>query len=241
MSENRRRIPLGLVVVAGLSVAAVFAAAGDRLWPQAESDSRGGVQWLAHPDLPFDIIATEVSVAQFKGCLEAGACEASTVSERCNLGQQGREAHPVNCVSYPGAEQFCGYVGGRICAESEWLEACSGTDQRAFPYGPEFIDGACNVASGSSAPGGPASLSTVEVGSLESCAGGLPGLHDMAGNVAEWVAECKGDYCKFRGAGYMSNDPIDRFAGCTGVCSGNDKSLQSGVVGIRCCRDRPAG
>jgi len=37
--------------------------------------------------------------------------------------------------------------------------------------------------------------------------------------------------------GYYSNDPAARFAACRGVCSGNDKGLKSGVVGIRCCRD----
>jgi formylglycine-generating enzyme required for sulfatase activity len=59
----------------------------------------------------------------------------------------------------------------------------------------------------------------------------------MAGNVAEWVDSCKDSYCKFRGAGYLSNDPVDSFAGCSGICSGNDKAFKSGVVGIRCCKE----
>ena len=70
--------------------------------------------------------------------------------------------------------------------------------------------------------------------------GGLPPvlLADKADPefFGEWLDSCKEDYCKFRGAGYLSNDPIEHFTGCGGVCSGNKKSLMSNVVGIRCCR-----
>ncbi len=59
----------------------------------------------------------------------------------------------------------------------------------------------------------------------------------MAGNVAEWVDSCKESYCKFRGGAYLTNDPIDLFAGCGGVCAGNQKDFTSGTVGVRCCRD----
>lgn len=202
--------------------------------PTAASTTR----WIAHPDRPFDITATEVTVGQFRACVEAGACDQATVNDACNYTSAGREDHPVNCVTYHGAEQYCRHAGGRICSEPEWLDACSGPGRRAFPYGASFDAAACNVSPSAVATAGGV-LSTVPVASLETCSGGLDGLSDMAGNVAEWVADCKGDYCKFRGAGYLSNEPVDRFAGCSGVCSGNDKSLQSGVVGIRCCRDRP--
>ena len=79
--------------------------------------------------------------------------------------------------------------------------------------------------------------STVQVASHVSCEGGFSGLYDMAGNVYEWLADCKGTYCKFRGGGYFTNEPVERFTGCGGACAGNQKPLQSGTVGIRCCRD----
>lgn len=139
------------------------------------------------------------------------------------------------CVSHPGAEQVCAFVGGRLCAEQEWLSACRGTEGRAFPYGQTFDLAACNVQSETVKVAGP-TRGTAPVGSQAGCEGGLAGLFDMAGNVSEWVSDCKGAYCKFRGAGHLSNDPIERFAACQGACSGNQKTLQSSVVGVRCCR-----
>lgn len=195
----------------------------------------GAPSWVAHPSQGFEITTTEVSVSQFRACVEAGACSADSVSSKCNFGASEREDHPVNCVTYGGAEQYCAYAGGRICTEPEWLAACAGAANRKFPYGNVFDLGACNAQSQTETVEGRPST-TAPVASHWRCEGGLDGLFDMAGNVAEWVDSCKGDYCKFRGAGYLSNDPVDRFAGCSGVCSGNNKSLQSGVVGIRCCR-----
>ena len=78
---------------------------------------------------------------------------------------------------------------------------------------------------------------TAPVASHPRCQGGLAGLFDMAGNVSEWVSDCKESYCRFRGAGFISNDPVDLFASCQSACSGNQKTLKSGTVGIRCCRD----
>jgi len=195
----------------------------------------GAPSWVKHPSQGFEITTTEVSVAQFRACVEAGACSAETASSKCNFGAAEREDHPLNCVTYGGAEQYCAYAGGRICTEPEWLAACAGVSGRKFPYGNAFDLSACNAQSQTETVEGRPST-TAPVASHWRCEGGLDCLFDMAGNVAEWVDSCKGDYCKFRGAGYLSNDPVDRFAGCSGVCSGNDKSLQSGVVGIRCCR-----
>jgi len=204
--------------------------------PVPSSAATSTPTWLKHPDRAFSITATEVTVAQFRQCVTAGGCDPSTANEACNIGREDRADHPVNCVAYYGAEQFCAWAGGRVCSEDEWLAACRGSDSRAFPYGDQYDAEACNAKSTSVGISGSGS-STAPVGSFGRCEGGLPGLFDMAGNVAEWVDACKGTYCKFRGAGHQSNDPVDRFAGCSGVCSGNDKSLQSGVVGIRCCRD----
>jgi formylglycine-generating enzyme required for sulfatase activity len=192
--------------------------------------------WVRHPTLAFSITAGEVAVAQFRACVAAGVCDASNVDTRCNYGRDGHEGYPVNCVTFDGAAQYCGFVGGRLCTETEWIAACSGPLGRAFPYGEAFDAGACNVRS-NAARDANIGADTEPVASRSTCEGGLVGLYDMAGNVAEWVEACKGDYCKFRGAGYLSNDPIDLFSRCASVCSGNQKKLKSNVVGIRCCRD----
>jgi len=190
--------------------------------------------WIPHPVRPFEIAATEISVAQFRSCVTIGTCDAASVSGECNFGIEGRDDHPVNCVTHTGAEQYCRAIGARLCTQEEWLGACRGLDERPFPYGEAFDLSICNSRSQKDAVAGNAG--TVPVGSLSECEGGLPGLMDMAGNVNEWLADCKGTYCKFRGGGHISNEPIGYFAACNGVCSGNQKTLQSVTVGIRCCR-----
>lgn len=192
--------------------------------------------WIRHPEQPFSIMATEVAVSQFKLCVESRACREETFDPKCNYSAKDKAAHPMNCVSFTGAEQYCASVGGRICEESEWLAACRGSDDRAFPYGEAFDLAACNAHSRDRPAQGRAS-GTTPVGALDDCQGGLDGLYDLSGNVHEWVGPCKGDYCKFRGGAFLSNEPIERFAGCRGVCAGNQRTFTSGTVGFRCCRD----
>lgn len=218
---SMRRAFLALVLIASFPLTA-GAAAADR--------------WIAHPGQPFDILATEATVAEFKACVASGKCDKASADESCNAGKDDRTAHPVNCIDHDGAEALCAWMDGRLCSSAEWLAGCRGSDQRAFPYGAEYQESRCHV--GSYDQPGPGGRTTVEAGGMAECEGGLPGLFDMSGNVSEWVADCKGDYCKFRGAAYVGNDPVAYFAGCGDVCSGNDKGLRSGTVGVRCCRDR---
>jgi formylglycine-generating enzyme required for sulfatase activity len=192
--------------------------------------------FVANTDGTWSIMATEATVQGYRDCVAAGDCELEQVNEACNYGNDERLDHPLNCVSFYGAEQYCAYAGGRLCTEDEWLTACSGPEGRPFPYGTTFERAACNVGS-MEQPAEGRERATSVAGSIASCEGGLEGLFDMAGNVSEWVDGCKDTYCKFRGGSYLTNEPTDRFAACRGVCSGNQKTLQSGTVGFRCCRD----
>lgn len=227
-------MPIPRSAVAAFVVAAAVAA----LLPSAAPAAPKGAasRWVQHPDQPFDILATEATVAEFQACVAAKKCDASKADAACNLGDKDRKDFPINCIDHDGAEQLCGWLGGRLCTSKEWLAACRGTDNRAFPYGPAYEPSRCHVGS-YDAPG-PGGRTTVAAGSVPDCEGGLDGLFDISGNVSEWVADCKGDYCKFRGAAYVGNEPVEHFAGCGEVCSGNDKTLKSGTVGVRCCRDR---
>jgi len=220
---------------------ALAVAAASLLAPQmagAGSTKTAAPHWIAHPAEPFDILATEVTVRDFDACVAAKKCKADSADKACNVGDASRLDYPINCIDHDGAMALCGYLGGRLCSSKEWLAACRGTDGRKFPYGPEFQPSRCHVGS-YDAPG-PGGRTTIPVATIPECEGGLPGLFDMSGNVSEWVSDCKGDYCKFRGAAYVGNEPVEHFAGCGDVCSGNDKTLKSGTVGVRCCRDRKA-
>jgi formylglycine-generating enzyme required for sulfatase activity len=202
----------------------------------AQAGTAADSRWIAHPTEPFDVLATEATVTDFLGCVSAKVCDAGSVDTACKDPADSPGELPITCIDHDGAMALCGHLGGRLCSSKEWLAACRGSDNRAFPYGPEYQESRCHVGS-YDAPG-PGGRAPVAAGSIPDCVGGLPGLFDMSGNVSEWVADCKGDYCKFRGAAYVGNEPVDYFAGCGDVCSGNDKGLQSGTVGARCCRDR---
>ena len=223
-----------LAVAAGVSLA--FEMFGRPAPQKKKPDTH--LTWVRVPNASYSIAATETTVAQFRACVEVGACDVVQVESTCNYGETGREQHPVNCVTHYGAEQFCNFAGGRLCSEAEWTRACAGPDGLGFPYGNQFDLKACNVQSNTQKVEG-RERSTAPVATHPGCEGGLKGLFDMAGNVTEWVSDCKETYCRFRGAGFISNDPIEMFASCGTACSGNQKTLKSNTVGIRCCKDSP--
>jgi len=223
----RCRLSFRLVVALTVASSVASAAAGQAPPPPV---------WVDHPLKPFAIMATEVTVADFLACVKDGKCSQQDVDPVCNVADPLKTDHPVNCITHDGAATVCEYLGGRLCDSQEWLAACRGTDNRAFPYGAEFHQEACNIGSYASPP--VTGKGTVAVASMPGCEGGLPGLFDIGGNVSEWMSDCKDNYCKFRGGAYVSNDPIEYFGGCADRCSGNDRGLRSGSVGARCCRDR---
>jgi formylglycine-generating enzyme required for sulfatase activity len=131
----------------------------------------------------FWIDRTEVSNAQFRNCVAAGACQAPVT---CSWGtptyDDGDKAdHPVVCVDWDQAQAYCRWAGGRLPTEAEWEKAARGNKGQRFPWGNGIPD--CSKAQYGSCGG-----QTVPVGSK--AAGASPyGALDMAGNASEWVAD----------------------------------------------------
>lgn len=182
----------------------------------------------------------EITVGAYRACVAAKACDvrhiATDTPTPCNYMETGREAHPMNCVDWQGAADYCAYAGGRLCRGDEWLHACRGSADLDYPYGPTYEKGSCRAAA-MSEPDRP--METVAVGTTPRCQN-ADGLTDMAGNVSEWVDECKGDYCKFYGGAFLVNDPVADFASCKPFCAGNQKTFRSATIGFRCCYDAAA-
>jgi formylglycine-generating enzyme required for sulfatase activity len=159
-------------------------------------------------------------------------------------------ALPWAKVTWDEAKAACEAAGKRLCSADEWTTACqAGPEKRVYPYGNDYKDSACNTGDHKrwhekhncqvdDDGNGPNALHrlwhAMPTGSHAECEGGLPGLFDMSGNVAEWTSTCEGDTCRLRSSGYYGYA-----AGATQRCEGGYKLPKENTQtwsGFRCCR-----
>lgn len=166
-----KRCPEGMVLIAGNH--------GD-LVPGSLEDALS----FTIADLCVDV--TEVTIEDYRKCVDLGACTAPDGKARgrfCNWGYGDRGRHPVNCVDWHQASAYCESLGKRLPEEWEWERALRARQERGiFPWGNDDPNCARAVLDhGCDKPG------TSPVGSKP--AGDTPdGLKDMIGNVWEWTA-----------------------------------------------------
>ncbi len=137
---------------------------------------------------PFQMAQSEVTVRQYKACVDAKACTPPDKGNHCNWGVIGREDHPVNCVDWLQAKTFSEWVGGRLPSEAEWEYAArsAGKDQE-YPWGNE--EATCERAvMPRDGQDGCGKDSTWPVCSKPK-GNTAQGLCDMAGNIREWTQD----------------------------------------------------
>ncbi|MEL7367418.1 MAG: SUMF1/EgtB/PvdO family nonheme iron enzyme [Myxococcota bacterium] len=136
----------------------------------------------------FIIDLNEITVGEYRACVDDGTCSAPLELENCNYTMEDREDHPVNCVTHEQAREYCAFVNSRLPTEAEWEMAARGTmDARRYPWGNEDAD--CTRGNFFVATDLVRCVNdTAPVGT--STAGASPfGLLDTAGNVSEWVED----------------------------------------------------
>lgn len=136
----------------------------------------------------FEIDRREVTVAAYERCVELGSCSRRPTDAG---GARFNEPDlPVTMVTHGDAMAYCAFVGGRLPTEAEWERAARGLTQRRYPWG--------NVWNPFLANAGRYALDPFEEkdGFLELAPPGsfkngrtATGIHDLAGNVEEWVAD----------------------------------------------------
>lgn len=138
----------------------------------------------------FYIDKTEVTVGDYKKCVDAGVCKPPACYSSRSWGKEGRENRPVDCVNWFKAKAYCEWAGKRLPTEAEWEKAARGTDGRKFPWGNEPASCTYAVMRTSRAEGC-GTANAWDVGSKPQ--GASPyGALDMVGNVAEWTADWYG-------------------------------------------------
>ena len=91
--------------------------------------------WVSSVPAGIEFTRNEITVEQYRACVEAGACSTAAVSSehRCNWGKKDRGDHPLNCVTWGGAETFCRWAGGRLPTSEEWEAEAARAGRRTYP------------------------------------------------------------------------------------------------------------
>ena len=211
----------------------------------------------------FEIDRHEVTVAHYRECVVEGACRephSGSAAYRIeaeayylNWGQPGRDAHPVNGVSWYDANNFCLWASKRLPTEAEWEWSARGDDGRRYPWGNE--EATCKRAIIDDGGDGCGHEMAWPVGSRVSGASSF-GVLDQAGNLWEWMAdwydrqyyhrsavhnphnEEEGEGLKVLRGGSMAdqNPHVHRLTNRLGY---DPRQRFDYTVGFRCARDLP--
>lgn len=142
---------------------------------------------------PFRMMTHEVTFAQWDACVSAGGC-----SHRPNDGGWGREDHPVGNVSWDDVtQQFIPWLNQRagqhfrLPTEAEWEYAARAGSTTQYSFG-DSID--CSQARYGRGSDKDCSMTPEGSVPVKSFPPNQFGLHDMHGNMGEWVQDCGGFY-----------------------------------------------
>ncbi len=169
---------------------------------------------------PFALAYLEVGTADYRRCVQAGACREEDVAAGAEAWSRPElRDHAIGGLSWEGAQRFCAWVGGRPPTEAEWELAARGTDGRRWPGG---NTPGCGTARRDAAG---ARLHEQDPGPCQHAGTLLPldlvgaspfGLLGMAGNLWEWTSDAwagpdgaPSALKVQRGGGYADKDPGD--------------------------------
>lgn len=215
-----------------------------------ESIGEWPAQTIALPAYAID--AFEVSNTDWQACEEAGAC-ATRDWDDCDFYTvaRGREIRtdvpsvmragerPAVCMTYDEAGAYCAWNRGRLPTEHEWERASRSGDDRLQPWGRFVMPGLLNwgerILVHYPIPGRVDGHElTAPVDSYRSGATD-EGVHNMLGNVAEWVVPAgdvtlEPDQAGIRGSSYADGFQNLRLTHRAWV----PRQVRRSTIGLRC-------
>jgi formylglycine-generating enzyme required for sulfatase activity len=163
---------------------------------------------------PFAVSKFEITFEEWDACVMDGGCSGYRPDDE----GWGRGEHPVINISWEDGQAYASWLSNktgkpyRLLSESEWEYAARAGTTTRFGQGDRISPDQANY-DGSIDGSGPSQVNrqrTMPVGSF--AANGF-GLHDMQGNVSEWVEDCWRDE-------YAAKLPLDGSAWLEGNCNG---------------------
>jgi eukaryotic-like serine/threonine-protein kinase len=172
---------------------------------------------------PFCMDLHEVTASQYKACADVGKCKRAPkevdwpkisdadrklYSPLCTFDDPTKTEHPINCVTWEMADNYCAVNAKRLPTEAEWEFATRGPDGRVYPWGDEPPTAehlnACGTECSSWGKKHDAPLTalyteddgfvaTAPVGSFPKGRSRF-GPYDVVGNVWEWTSTWYGPY-----------------------------------------------
>jgi len=192
---------------------------------------------------PYWIDRTEVTVGDYRGCVEKGACARPARTAASCTYDAGDPHLPVSCVHWRDADAFCRAAGKRLPSEAEWEFAARGQMSTPFPWGGvpgcTYAVTMVNEMPDRSCANRPADVGTHPSGAS------MFGVQDLTGNVEEWTSDWymetvgngpaphSGSAHVLRGGGWLTTPKYSR----TTTRSWGSAVEAGPNVGFRCARD----
>src|ERR1043166_8344409 len=186
--------------------------AGEFMMGSPPSEQQAETQHRVTIAKPFAVGKFEVTFDEWDACVAEGGCF------RKGDGGWGRGRRPVIDITWSDAKAYADWLSRktgkayRLLTEAEWEYAARAGTTSRFAFGDTLSPAQANF-DGSSDGSGPSEENrqkTLPVGSFPANAFGL---HDMHGNVVEWVEDCWH-------ADYAADTPADGSAWLSGNCDG---------------------
>jgi formylglycine-generating enzyme required for sulfatase activity len=160
---------------------------------ESDRDAVEGPQRLVAIDRPFAVGQFEVTFAEWDACVADGGCQSNPNPKDEGW---GKDKQPVVNVSWEDAVEYVTWLSRttgktyRLLSEAEWEYAARAGSSSPFPEGgaitPEQANFQATFDGDGSNREGKYREQPVPVGSF---APNAFGLHDMEGNVSEWVQD----------------------------------------------------